>query len=141
MSFSEGRSFLILRQTDSGREFVPSKKSPIPFRAKVVGRALLAARTDANSFWMILSGHAEVAFPSRTATIAPAADNASTTANVAAVAASMLSDLTPTETGRLPTAAAVATAATRNPSMRSFAVASKALAQAADTRSAPFFWT
>jgi hypothetical protein len=40
------------------------KTRPITFRAKVLGRALLSARTDANSFWMLLSGNAEVAFTS-----------------------------------------------------------------------------
>jgi hypothetical protein len=35
---------------------------PIPYRAKVLGRALLAVRTDPNRFWMLLSGNAEVAF-------------------------------------------------------------------------------
>jgi hypothetical protein len=40
----------------------------IAYRAKLLGRALLAARTDANSFWMLLSGNAEVAFPPTTAT-------------------------------------------------------------------------
>jgi hypothetical protein len=45
---------------------------PIPYRAKVLGRALLSARTDANRFWMLLSRNAEVAFPSRTTTIAAA---------------------------------------------------------------------
>jgi hypothetical protein len=44
------------------------KTRPIAYCAKVLGRALLAVRTDVNSFWMILSGHAEVAFPSTTAT-------------------------------------------------------------------------
>jgi hypothetical protein len=39
---------------------------PIPYRAKVLGRALLSARTDANRFWMLLSGNSEVAFPSTT---------------------------------------------------------------------------
>jgi hypothetical protein len=43
---------------------------PIPYRAKVLGRALL---TDLNRFWMLLSGNAEVAFPSSTTTITPAA--------------------------------------------------------------------
>jgi hypothetical protein len=50
------------------------KTRPIPYRAKVLGRALLAARTDANSFWMLLSGNPEVAFPSTTATTTPAAN-------------------------------------------------------------------
>jgi hypothetical protein len=33
----------------------------------VLGRALLAVRTDPNRFWVFLSGNAEVAFPSTTA--------------------------------------------------------------------------
>jgi hypothetical protein len=40
----------------------------IRYRAKVLGRALLAVHTNANSFWMLLSGNAEVVFPSTTAT-------------------------------------------------------------------------
>jgi hypothetical protein len=60
---------------------------PIPYRAKVLGRALLSARTDANRFWMLLSGNAEVAFPSRTATIA-AAGNLTTAATFAATVTS-----------------------------------------------------
>jgi hypothetical protein len=43
------------------------KALPIAYRAKVLGRALLAVRTDPNRFWMLLSGNAEVAFPSTTA--------------------------------------------------------------------------
>jgi hypothetical protein len=39
------------------------KTRAITYRAKVLGEALLAVRTDANSFWMLLSGNAEVAFP------------------------------------------------------------------------------
>jgi hypothetical protein len=35
---------------------------PIPYRAKVLGRALLAVRTDPNRFWMLLSENAEVVF-------------------------------------------------------------------------------
>jgi hypothetical protein len=38
------------------------KTRPIAYRAKLLGQALLAARTDANRFWMLLSGNAEVAF-------------------------------------------------------------------------------
>jgi hypothetical protein len=60
------------------------KTRPIAYRAKVLGRALLATRTDANSFWMLLSGNAEVAFPSRTTTIAAA--NLPTPATVGASA-------------------------------------------------------
>jgi hypothetical protein len=49
------------------------KTLPQAYRAKVLGRALLAVRTDPNRFWMLLSGNAEVAFPSTTATITAAA--------------------------------------------------------------------
>jgi hypothetical protein len=44
------------------------KTIPFAYRAKVLGRALLAVRSDPNRFWMLLSGNAEVAFPSTTAT-------------------------------------------------------------------------
>jgi hypothetical protein len=44
------------------------KLRPIAYRAKVLGRALLAVRTSPNRFWMLLSGNAEVAFLSTTAT-------------------------------------------------------------------------
>jgi hypothetical protein len=50
------------------------KTRPIAYRAKVLGRALLAVRTNANSFWMLLSRNPEVAFPSTTATTSPAAN-------------------------------------------------------------------
>jgi hypothetical protein len=65
---------------------------PIPYRAAVLGRALLAARTNPNRFWMLLSGNAEVAFPSTTATTTPPAANlptpatATDTSNAAAIA-------------------------------------------------------
>jgi hypothetical protein len=97
------------------------KACPIAYRAKVLGRALLSARTDANSFWMLLSGNPEVAFSSRTSTIAAAANlptpttaaaAAVATANVAAVAAFMMPALTTTATGSLPTAAAGPTRST-----------------------------
>jgi hypothetical protein len=46
----------------------------IAYRANILGRALLAVRTDPpNRFWMLLSGKAEVAFPSTTATTTLAA--------------------------------------------------------------------
>jgi hypothetical protein len=48
------------------------KTRPFAYRAKVLGRALLAARTDRNCFWMLVSGNAEVVFPSTTATTTPA---------------------------------------------------------------------
>jgi hypothetical protein len=70
------------------------KTPPTTYRAKVLGRALLSSRTDANSFWMLLSGNPEVAFPSTTATTTPAANLPPTsaiadgTSNALAVAAS-----------------------------------------------------
>jgi hypothetical protein len=48
------------------------KARPIPYRAKVLGRALLAVRSDPNRFWMLSSGNAEVAFPPTTARTTPA---------------------------------------------------------------------
>jgi hypothetical protein len=64
----------------------------ITYRVKVLGRALLSARTDANKFWMILSGNAEVAFPSATATTVlvtnlPTPATAAAPVNVATAAA------------------------------------------------------
>jgi hypothetical protein len=44
------------------------------YRAKVLRQALLAVRTDPNRLWMLLSGNAEVAFPSTTTTTTPAAN-------------------------------------------------------------------
>jgi hypothetical protein len=68
------------------------KTRPIVYRTKVLGRALLSASTDANSFWMLFSGNAEVAFPSTTATTTLAAKlpthaNVDASTNAAAVAA------------------------------------------------------
>jgi hypothetical protein len=67
------------------------KTRPFVYRAKVLGQALFAARTDPNHFWMLLSGNAEVAFPSTTATTTPATSlpvpsTAAATSNTAAVA-------------------------------------------------------
>jgi hypothetical protein len=76
------------------------KTRPIPYRAGVLGRALLAARSDANTFWMLLSGNAEVAFPSRATTIAAAGSlPASATADAAAITASIPTAATPTAIG------------------------------------------
>jgi hypothetical protein len=44
------------------------KMRPIEYRAKILGRALLAVRTDPNHFWMLLSGNPEVALSSSTGT-------------------------------------------------------------------------
>jgi hypothetical protein len=78
------------------------KTNPIEYRTKVLGEALLATRMDANSFWMMLSGNAEVAFPPRTTTITaaanlttPAASAAPFTANIATAAASTTGSLPP----------------------------------------------
>jgi hypothetical protein len=49
------------------------KTLPTPYRAKILGRALLTARNDPNLLWMLMSGNAEVAFPSTTVTTTPAA--------------------------------------------------------------------
>jgi hypothetical protein len=46
---------------------VIQKTRPIVYRAKVLGRALLAVRTDPNLFWIFLSGNAEIVFQSTTA--------------------------------------------------------------------------
>jgi hypothetical protein len=67
------------------------KTRPFVYRVKVLGQALFAARTDPNHFWMLLSGNAEVAFPSTTATTTPATNlptpsTAGATSNTAAVA-------------------------------------------------------
>jgi hypothetical protein len=90
------------------------KIRPIAYRTKVLGRALFAARTDANSIWMLLSGNAEVAFPSRNTTIAtagnlpaPATATVASTVNVAPVAATAFTTIA---TGSLPIAAASASA-------------------------------
>jgi hypothetical protein len=61
------------------------KTRPMAYRAKVLGRALLAARTDANSLWMLLSGNPEVAFPSTTANL-PVPGLPADTVNVASAA-------------------------------------------------------
>jgi hypothetical protein len=88
---------------------------PSTYRTKVLGRALLTFRTNSNAFWMLLSGNAEVAFPSRvTAIVAapnpPTAGTAVVTSTIAAVAASVISVLTTTATDSVPkTVAAIAT--------------------------------
>jgi hypothetical protein len=66
MSFSESQSFFISRESPSPAPACHPKTRPIAYRyrAQVLGQALLAARTDANSLSMLLSWNAEVAFPS-----------------------------------------------------------------------------
>jgi hypothetical protein len=66
------------------------KTRPIPYRAMLLGRALLAVRTDPNRFWMLLSGNADVAFQSLATMLAtdlPTPTTAVATSNAAAVAA------------------------------------------------------
>jgi hypothetical protein len=102
------------------------KARPIPYRAGVLGRALLSAGSDANTFWMLLSGNTEVAFPPRTATIAVAASlptsataAAITNAAAAAVTASAKLALTNPATASLPTAAMPSAIGTFTPSTAS----------------------
>jgi hypothetical protein len=81
------------------------KTCPIAYRVRVLGQALLAARTNANSFWMLLSGNPEVAFLSTIAATTPAANllapaTATTTVNIAtatrAASSAATNDATPT---------------------------------------------
>jgi hypothetical protein len=79
---------------------------------------------------MLISGNAEVAFPSRNTTIAaaatlptPAAATATFTSNGADVATSVMSALTTTATGSLPVAALATTTSAATPSAASDAVA------------------
>jgi hypothetical protein len=104
------------------------KSRPMAYRARVLGRALLSARTDANSFWMLLSGNAEVAFPPRTTSIAAATDlptstaataAATSTTSAAAITDSVMYALTTTPTGSVPTAAAAAATSAATPSTTS----------------------
>jgi hypothetical protein len=74
------------------------KTRPTTYRAKVLGRALVFTHNHPNTFWMLLVGNAEVAFPSRTTTIA-VVENIPTPA-----AAALPSALTTTVAGILSTA-------------------------------------
>jgi hypothetical protein len=93
MSFSEG-SVIPYLETNRLRPRVPAiqKARPLAYRAKVLGRALLATHTNSNSFWMLLSRNLEAAFPPTTATTVAADVNLSitptTNAHVATAAAS-----------------------------------------------------
>jgi hypothetical protein len=69
------------------RPLAIQKSCPFLYRAKVLGRALLAVRTDPNRFWMLLSGNAEIAFPSTISTASlptPTPATAAATSNTAA---------------------------------------------------------
>jgi hypothetical protein len=65
------------------------KARPIAYRAKVLGRALVSERTNANRLWMLLSGNSEVAFSSIAATTTTLAANLLTPAAAAAAAATV----------------------------------------------------
>jgi hypothetical protein len=82
------------------------KIRPSSYRAKVLERALLSTRTNANSFWMLLSGNAEVAFPSTTPTATlptPTTAAAAATSNVAPIVATPAATGAPTIYGATPT--------------------------------------
>jgi hypothetical protein len=61
---------------------------PMAYRAKVLGRALLATQTDANSLWMLLSGNVEVAFPTSATAAVAVTDTDTTTLATSATGAS-----------------------------------------------------
>jgi hypothetical protein len=105
------------------------KTRPISYRAKVLGRALLAARSDANTFWMLLSGNAEIPLPSSTPVTAAATYNA--VAKIAAVSASVMSALTTTLTGSLGSATSAATPSTASDDAFAPAVVAPAVVAAA----------
>jgi hypothetical protein len=120
------------------------KASPIAYRAKVLGRALLAARTNANRFWILLSGNAEVAFPLTIPTATPTANlptpaSAAATANVAAVAASVVATLTTTATESLPLVAGdIATSAATPSTDSASGVFDPTVSAAANVASTPY---
>jgi hypothetical protein len=68
------------------------KSRPNAYRAKVLGRALLATRTNPNRMWMLLSGNPDLALPFMTAATTvspnlPTPTTAAATSNLATVAA------------------------------------------------------
>jgi hypothetical protein len=87
------RSVLPYLETNSLRPRIRAiqKSRPNAYRAKVLGRALLAARTNANRMWMLLSGNPEVAFPSVTATTTVAANLSMPTTATAAATSNLAS--------------------------------------------------
>jgi hypothetical protein len=91
----------VIPYLETNRVRAIQKAHPIAYRTKVLGRALLASRTDANSFWMLLSGNAEVAFPPTTATTTLATNlttpaTAAATSNAAAITATAVVSVTTT---------------------------------------------
>jgi hypothetical protein len=71
-----------------GRVRAIQRTRPFVYRAKVLGRALHAASTNANSFWMLLSGNVEVAISSTTATTTAATDRLAPASTLSAATAS-----------------------------------------------------
>jgi hypothetical protein len=95
------------------RLLVIQKTHPIAYRAKVLGRALLSVRTDANRFWMLLSGNPEVAFLSTTAmTTLTDLPTTSATAVVTSNAAAVAATVTGTRAASTAGASAIANVAT-----------------------------
>jgi hypothetical protein len=94
-----GESVILVLETNRRRPHLLAIQKTLPhaYRAKALGRALLAVRTDPNRFWMLLSGNAEVAFPSTIATITAAA-SLPTSADVAPVVATAVATATASTT-------------------------------------------
>jgi hypothetical protein len=120
------------------------KARPIAYRVKILGRALLASRIDANRLWMLLSGNAEVAFPPTTATATPAANlptpaaaDATSSESVVAISTSVVSTLTNTTTGLFLTATGAITTSAANLSAISPSSAFDPTVTAAATVAAP----
>jgi hypothetical protein len=109
MSFAKVQSFLILRRIGSGRASLLFKEYARGLPYQGAGKSTSWC-SDTNSFWMLLSGNAEVAFQSRKTiaaaanllTSATAADTS--TADVVAITASATSTLTTFATFAQPSA-------------------------------------
>jgi hypothetical protein len=67
------------------------KSRPFPYRVKVLGRALLATRSDPNRFWMLLSGNAEIVSATTANLLSPSPSpaTAAATSNAAALPAAV----------------------------------------------------
>jgi hypothetical protein len=76
----------IIPYLEKNRVRAIQRTSPMTYRAKVLGRALLSARADANRFWILLSGNAEIAFPSSNTMTTLMAANLSAPADLGASA-------------------------------------------------------
>jgi hypothetical protein len=100
------------------RVYAIQKARPIAYRTKILGRAHLAALTDVNRFWMLLSGNVEIAFPlTMTATTTPAATlptlaTAAATSNAAVIAVTAAVTVIATRTASTTAASATTKLAT-----------------------------